>query len=197
MDEPHKTRKTLIQRVVEDHDEQSWNELVGIYRPYIYAILIDMKIPRQDAEEILQQVLIRLWKYFESYSPEKRFRHWLSRITRNCARDHFRDTMQRAERLEEVAQDVRLSYLKPIRQADVDRIAEREWELHLAGLALSRIKDQFSGRAIKVFVMSLQGVPVQEIARQLELKENSVYRLKNRVKKQLIMEIKVLREELE
>ena len=47
------------------------------------------------------------------------------------------------------------------------------------------------------FRLSLKGKAVEEIAEELDLKENSVYRLKNRVKERLIQEIRHLREELE
>jgi RNA polymerase sigma-70 factor (ECF subfamily) len=55
----------------------------------------------------------------------------------------------------------------------------------------------FSGKAIQVFQMSLDGNEVEEICCELSLSKDSVYTLKNRVKKYLIREIKKLREELE
>ena len=45
--------------------------------------------------------------------------------------------------------------------------------------------------------MSLAGVSVSKIAEKLEIKENTAYRLKNRVKSKIIEEIEQLRFELE
>ena len=62
---------------------------------------------------------------------------------------------------------------------------EREWEIHLTNMALDNIEPLFSGKAVDAFRLTLQGKSVEEIANELELKENSVYRLKNRVKEQM------------
>ena len=74
---------------------------------------------------------------------------------------------------------------------------EHEWEIHLTNLALENIAPLFTGKAVDAFRMTLAGKSVEEIAKALDLKDNSVYRLKNRVKERLILEIKHLREELE
>ena len=196
MSEQYNTRQTLIQRLKKGQSEQSWADFLRIYHPYIRAIIRNMGITGSDADDLVQQVLIRLWKHIDSYLPEKRFRTWLSCITGNCVRDHIRKSIRDSERMKDVSKSDHLAYLIPIRQADIEEIAEREWEIHLTNMALDRIRDKFSGRAIQVFMMSLKGADVREISRQMELKENSVYRLKNRVKHRLIEEIKLLREEL-
>ena len=74
---------------------------------------------------------------------------------------------------------------------------KKEWEIYITNMALERIKEQFNGNAIEVFKMSLAGIPVDEIAEKLDIKENTTYRLKNRVKSKLIDEIEKLRFELE
>ena len=73
----------------------------------------------------------------------------------------------------------------------------KEWEVYLTNLALERIKENFSGQSMEVFERSLQGQSVELIASELGLKENSVYRLKNRVKDRLISEVQQLRHDLE
>ena len=90
-----------------------------------------------------------------------------------------------------------LTYLKTIELPDIEKIAEKEWKLHLTNLALENIEPLFSGHAIEVFRLSLEGLDIKTIANQFDLQENSVYRLRNRVKERLIIEIEHLREELE
>lgn len=199
MDDQYKTRQTLIQRVKKGQDEQSWDEFLRIYRPFIYSIIHNMNISESDADDIVQQVLMRLLKYLPRLkdSPDKRFRSWLSTVTANCVKDFARERLKEAECLQEVVKDESLSYLKDIQLPEVERIAEREWGIFLTNLAMERIADVFTGAAIQVFFMSLDGVSVAEIARKMELKENSVYRLKNRVKERLALEVEQLRMELE
>lgn len=199
MEDQYKTRETLISRVQDQHDETSWEEFVHVYRRYIYAIIRSMNINEHDTEDILQQVLINLWNSLPKmdYSKINRFRSWLSTVTKNCVTDFIRKRTRDANRLERAGQDETLTYLSSIRLPDIDHIAEREWEIHLTNLALENIESLFSGKAIEVFRLTLKGLSVEQIATELDLKENSVYRLKNRVKDRLIQEIVHLRETLE
>jgi len=198
-EDQYQTRATLIQRVQNQQDEQSWEEFVRVYRRYIYAIIRSMNISEHDTEDILQQVLINLWNSLPKMDYDKinRFRSWLSTVTKNCVTDFIRKRMRDANRLEKASKDDTLTYLKAIRLPEIDDIAEREWEIHLTNLALENIESLFSGKAVEAFRLTLQGKCVEEIAEELDLKENSVYRLKNRVKERLIQEIRHLRTELE
>jgi RNA polymerase sigma-70 factor (ECF subfamily) len=198
-DDQYQTRATLIQRVQNQQDEQSWEEFVRVYRRYIYAIIRSMNISEHDTEDILQQVLINLWNNLPKmdYGKINRFRSWLSTVTKNCVTDFIRKRIREANRLEKASKDDTLTYLKSIRLPEIDNIAEREWEIHLTNMALENIGPLFSGKAVDAFRLTLEGKSVEEIANQLDLKENSVYRLKNRVKERLIQEIRHLRDELE
>ena len=62
---------------------------------------------------------------------------------------------------------------------------------------MNNIKQRFTGNAIKVFEMSLEGKPLEVICAKTELTKHSVYTLKNRVKKALILEINNLSNTLE
>ncbi|QBG46494.1 sigma-70 family RNA polymerase sigma factor [Verrucomicrobia bacterium S94] len=198
-EDQYQTRATLIQRVQNQQDEQSWEEFVRVYRRYIYAIIRSMNISEHDTEDILQQVLINLWNSLPKMEYEKinRFRSWLSTVTKNCVTDFIRKRTREANRLEKASKDDTLTYLKAIRLPEINDIAEREWEIHLTNMALENIEPLFSGKAVDAFRLTLKGKSVEEIACELGLKENSVYRLKNRVKERLIQEIRHLRNELE
>ena len=199
MDDQYKTRQTLIQRLKENQDEQSWEEFLRIYRPYVYAIIRNMGISEDDAEDLIQQVMIKVWNNIgeKDADPTRRFRNWLSTVTSNCVKNYIRKRVLDAERLEKAQQDETRSYLNSIRLPLVEQIAEREWRVHLFNLAMERVEGLFSGKAMQVFKLSLDGMDVAQIASKMELKENSVYRLKNRVKERMALEIEVLREELE
>jgi RNA polymerase sigma factor (sigma-70 family) len=199
MVDQYNTRATLIQRVQHQHDEASWEEFVRVYRRYIDAIIRSMNISEADTEDILQQVLINLWKNLPKMDYQKinRFRSWLSTVTKNCVTDFIRKRTRDANRLEKAGKDDTLTYLKTIRLPEIDAIAEREWEIHLTNLALENIEPLFSGKAVEAFRLTLKGKSVEEVSQELDIKENSVYRLKNRVKDRLIQEIMHLREELE
>ncbi len=199
MTNTYATRKTLLQRVRNQHDQQSWTELVDVYRKYVYSVIRSLNISEHDADDILQHVFLKLWEKLPDMDPEEiiRFRSLLGRITKHCTIDYVRKRSTAAEKLKQAAQDETMQYLKSIQLPEIDRIAEERWEVFLANQALENVEAQFSGQAVAVFRMSLSGLDVKEIASELGLELNSVYRLRTRVKNQLILEIQHLREELE
>jgi RNA polymerase sigma factor (sigma-70 family) len=199
MKDPYQTRQTLIERVKNQHDDISWEEFVRVYQDYIYAIIRRMGISEHDADDLLQQVLINLWKQLPEmdYDGIKRFRSVLSTVTKHRVIDFIRKRSSDAIRLEEAGKDETQVYLDRISLSEIDTIAEREWEVHLTNLAIEKVEPLFSGQAVKVFRMSLKGLSIAEISMAVGLKENSVYRLRNRVKVRLVQEIAQLRKELE
>jgi RNA polymerase sigma factor (sigma-70 family) len=199
MNDPYRTRQTLIERVKNQHDEKSWEEFVRVYRDYIYAVIRRMNISEHDADDLLQQVLLNLWKNLPSldYNQIKRFRSVLSTVTKHRVIDFIRKRSGDAKRLEKAGRDETQAYLDGISLSEVDAIAEREWEVYLTNLAIEKVEPLFSGQAVTVFRLSLKGLSIEAIAKEVGLKENSVYRLRNRVKVRLIQEIAQLREELE
>jgi RNA polymerase sigma factor (sigma-70 family) len=195
----YSTRKTLLQRVRNQHDEKSWAELVEVYRRYIYSVIRSLEVSEHDADDIIQQVFIKLWDKLPGMDPSEiiRFRSLLARITKGCTIDFIRKRSTQAEKLKEAARDETLNYLNAIQLPEIDQIAEQRWELFLSNMALDNVESQCSAKAISVFRMSLNGISAQEISDELELEISSVYRLKTRVKNQLIQEIEHLRKELE
>jgi RNA polymerase sigma-70 factor (ECF subfamily) len=83
------------------------------------------------------------------------------------------------------------------RESDLDQRIEAEWTTYVANLAMERIRGQFQGRAIEVFELGLDGVPLEEICARTGLTTASAYTLRKRVKKRLFQEIRALINDLE
>ena len=197
--EQYNTRQTLIRRVQDVHDERAWDEFVQVYKRYIYAVIRSMNISEQDADDLFQVVVIKLLDRLpkQDISQIKRFRSWLSTVTRNCVIDFVRKRTREAEQFKTAEKEDALSYLQRISVSDMDRIFEREWRIELTQIALENITPLFSERAIRVFRMSLKGASAVEIAEQVGLKENSIYGIKARVKDRLMLEVEAVRQAYE
>lgn len=199
MDNYKKTRITLLERVQNQHDDSSWEDFISVYKGFIYAIIRKMNISSSDADDLCQQVLLTLWNKLPDTEVKKikRFRSWIATITQNCVIDFIRKQKRDALRLEKVAKDESLTYLNSIRLPEIERIAEAQWKIHLTNMAMVNIRPFFTGHAMDVFELSMQGVSREDIAQKLDIQERSVYRLKNRVISRLTEEIERLRTELE
>lgn len=196
--DPYATRKTLIQRVQDRHNDEAWEELIGIYSRYVFSILISMNISEGDSDELHQQVMLKLWKRLPELDIEQlRFRNYLSTTTKNTVLNFIRARKRRIEREEKALADSTLTYLDSIRLPDIEEIAEKEWRIYLTHLALENIEPLFSKNAITVFKLSLQGMTAQQIADREGITLSTANTLKSRVKSRFMSELKQLKEELE
>jgi RNA polymerase sigma factor (sigma-70 family) len=199
MDNSDHTRITLIERVQNQQDERSWAEFVAIYHGFIYGTVRRMRISPTDAEDVVQQVLLSLWQKLPHQDVHKieRFRSWVASMTKNTVIDFIRKRTSESTRWDKAAQDETTQYLKTIRLPDIQEIAEKQWKVYISNLAMDRIAPFFSGHAIAAFRLSLDGKSTAEVAQTLNIKEQSVYQLRNRVKHRLVQEIKILKMDLE
>jgi len=199
MSDIYKTRLTLLKKIQDKDDQHAWQEFIDIYKKYIYAIIREVGIPVHDVEDILQRIMLSLWKRLPEMDAEeiRRFRSYLGKMTQNAIYEYMRQKGQRAQRLEKASNDPELGYSKSTDLPEINEIAQREWEQYLTNMALDNISQQFSGNAIEAFKLSMQGLDLDKIAEKLDVKAHSVYRLRSRVKERLIQEVKRLRSELE
>ena len=80
--------------------------------------------------------------------------------------------------------------------AEVDKIAQREWMTHIASLAWENIKGDFSDSVRETYIQISQGRKSDEIAAALGISPGSVYVYKERVQKALRKEVRRLDKEL-
>ena len=197
-DDPYATRKTLIRRVQDQHNDEAWEELIGIYSRYVYSILIRMNVSESDSDELHQLIMLNLWKRLPELDVQQlRFRNYLSTVTKNTVLNFIRSRKRRIEREEKALADSTLTYLDSIRLPEIENIAEKEWRIYLTHLALKNIEPLFSKNAIKIFKLSLKGLSAQEISTQEGISFSTVNTLKSRVKSRFKSELDQLKQELE
>ncbi|MGB6974408.1 MAG: sigma-70 family RNA polymerase sigma factor [Terracidiphilus sp.] len=73
-------------------DETGFNFLVGKYHRGMIRFLFRMVHSQAVAEELTQEVFLRVYRSRESYRAEAKFSTWLYRIATNLAVNHARDT---------------------------------------------------------------------------------------------------------
>ena len=73
-------------------DEEGFNYLVGKYHRAMNNFLYRMVHNQAVAEELAQEVFLRVYRSRESYRAEAKFTTWLFRIATNLAVNHARDT---------------------------------------------------------------------------------------------------------
>jgi RNA polymerase sigma-70 factor, ECF subfamily len=82
---------TQLMISVQRDDAASFGELLNRNRNLVVNYLSRMVVNRAVAEELAQDVFIRVYRSRRTYEPTAKFSTWLYRITTNVALNYFRD----------------------------------------------------------------------------------------------------------
>lgn len=80
---------TLIHRA-QSGDEGAFVDLIRVYYPFVYAIVIGIANNPHDAEEVVQDTFLNAYRGLEQYQDMDKFKNWLGEIARNRARSWLR-----------------------------------------------------------------------------------------------------------
>jgi RNA polymerase sigma-70 factor (ECF subfamily) len=80
----------LLMLEVKGGDTQAFSTLVLRYKDSIYSLAVKMLGDTADAEDIAQQVFIRVWHSAERYEVRSKFTTWLFTIARNLIHNESR-----------------------------------------------------------------------------------------------------------
>jgi len=86
---PHDDELKLVERA-QQGDRDAFGSLVEPWRKPLFGYIYRMVTLRQDAEDLLQEVFIRVLEDIRSYRGEARFKSWLFGIATHACLDHLR-----------------------------------------------------------------------------------------------------------
>jgi RNA polymerase sigma-70 factor (ECF subfamily) len=81
--------KILIQQYLKGN-EQSLEELVGRYLKPIYSFVYKNVGDQAAAEDVSQEVFVKIWKNLKKFDQKKNFKPWLFQIAKNTSIDYLR-----------------------------------------------------------------------------------------------------------
>lgn len=84
-----KTDEELVRAILEG-DEDSFRELVGRYQSRVVNYLNRMLRNQEEAQELAQEVFVRVYRALDRFDPKYRFSTWLFRVAQNAAIDRIR-----------------------------------------------------------------------------------------------------------
>ena len=76
-------------------DTNAFREIVDEYQAFAYAVSYRFLGNAEDAEDVVQEVFIRLWKNLKNYKPEVKLTTWLYRIIANLCLDFLKSVYGR------------------------------------------------------------------------------------------------------
>jgi RNA polymerase sigma-70 factor (ECF subfamily) len=155
-------------------DEDAFNFLAQRYHRPICHFLFRMVRNQAIAEELAQEVFLRVYRSRESYRAEARFSTWLYRIATNLAVNHARDT-KRERSVETVYLDApeEETGRRPD-VADSDPSAEqRLLSAERVKAIRARVEELPERQRMAVVLHKYQGMDYREIGQVLKLSESA------------------------
>jgi RNA polymerase sigma factor (sigma-70 family) len=195
----YQTRLTLLAKLKKTENHEAWLEFENIYRGFILSLILRMGINADDAEDISQAVLTKVWQKIEDfeYNQNKgKFHNWLAAMTRNTVKDFFRTKKNFITGRDSVEYQEQYVAIEEQVLPDIENLAREEWVLHITNLAWDNIKDDIYETKREVFKLVSQEVPNKEIASRLGISEASVRVYKAEVFEKMRTEITRLNREL-
>ncbi len=77
-------------KVAREGDLSAFEQIMRVYERRIFGYVMRHVNNREDAEDITQEVFIKLYKKFDSYDPKQTFTTWLFTIATNTIYDFLR-----------------------------------------------------------------------------------------------------------
>ena len=84
-------------------DRAAFRELVETHKKKVYFLALDMVGNPVDAEDVSQEVFLKVFRSFETFNREAKLGSWLYRITYNACIDHLRKRASTPEPMEDEA----------------------------------------------------------------------------------------------
>ncbi|HZY61452.1 MAG TPA: sigma-70 family RNA polymerase sigma factor [Edaphobacter sp.] len=159
-------------------DSHAWQQLVAVQHKRIYAICYRFTGSSTDAEDLTQEVFLKLYRNLASFDVQKgSFQTWITTLARNLLVDHFRRT-----RLDRVSDSLDASFDGEDGSPTMaDRLADHRptQEQQVAGLQLkSQIQNALKQLSPElreaVILRDLEDMDYKEIAQVLHIPEGTV-----------------------
>ncbi len=177
------TLDSAVHDVQSDGDDDiAWVRLVYRYQEQIKIWVQKLGLQLADAENVTQEVLVRLTKKIHLYDPRKGpFSTWLRRVSIHVARNYVRKQTKAATGSGDTEQMMRLQEVQDDSESYWDRLnAEADRKLLAQALALTKRK--VTPEAWNLFELAaIQKVPGAEVAAQFGVSAQSVYSARHRV----------------
>lgn len=198
------TRESLLSRLKDSSDHDSWKTFFDTYSRLIYNTALKSGLTPAEAQDAVQETVISVMKSMPKfeYDPQKgSFKSWLMQLTSWRINDQFRKRRHDAGRVHRTdaspTSTDTINSLPDPKAQKLETIWEDEWESNLWDAAVQRVKHLVHPKQYQIFdLYVLQQQSVWAVSRALKINPGQVYLAKHRVAALIKKEIERLREKL-
>jgi len=187
------TRQSLIARLNDWGDQRKWQEFFETYWHLIYSVAMRAGLHDDEAQEVVQETCISVAKNVSGYDPKAgSFKGWLLQMARWRITDQFRK--RAGHRVTRRDDDTRmtgtLDRLPESGKGAFETVWEEEWQAHVLGAALSRLKRKVDAEHYQIFdCVAVKDWTAAKTAKELGVNIAQAYLVKHRLKGMLKKEL--------
>lgn len=192
------TRRSLISRLRNRQDDDSWRDFFQTYWKLIYSFAIRSGCTDAEAEEVVQETVISLANKMPEYRYEPAecsFKGWLMHVTQWRVVDQLRKRRRAAEPLPTGGEGGEESpAFASSGASELETLWDQEWEKNLMDAAMERVKRKINAEHYQIFhLLLVKGQAPAKVASLLKINAAKVYLVKHRVAGLVQKEIQALK----
>ena len=196
MKNPLSTRYSLLSRMQNWEDQESWKDFFETYWRLIYSVATKAGLTDAEAQDVVQETVISVAKSIHNFKRDPKlgsFRGWLRHITQR----RITDQLRKRTPAERESNRTPLVDIQDTSGAGLEPIWDREWQSNIFQAAVQRLKTRVKEEHYQIFHLHvLKQLSVPAVADKLGISVRQVYLVKHRVTSMLKKEIRRLDEEL-
>lgn len=159
--------EALLLKKIKNGDIASFELLISEYQVYAYNIAYRMLGNEEDAKDVTQEALIKVYKSIHKFKENSSFSTWLYRIVMNTCKDELKKRKEATVSLDKeietndgtVSREIGDDRLNP------SRIVERKEVSHVVQEAINTLSD--ANRTV-IVLRDIQGLSYEEISKVIK-----------------------------
>lgn len=204
-EDSYPTRSSLLRRVKDTGDQQSWQEFSDIYGKLILGFALKAGLTEDEAQEVVQETMISAAKHLPGFRYDPKvcsFKTWLLNLSNWRVKDQLRKrqapsapqpSRMRDDSGDDPNRTATIERIPDPAGAELEAVWDREWQMTLRDAALAKVKAQCDLKQWQVFdLYVLKEWSVREVAKALGVSAGRVYLAKHRVSALVKKELKRL-----
>jgi RNA polymerase sigma-70 factor (ECF subfamily) len=186
-EDPIPTRYSLLSRLQNWDDQNTWKDFFDTYWRLIYSVALKSGLTEAEAQDVVQETIISVAKNIQKFKRDRQlgsFKGWL----RNLTRWRIADQLRKRTRVGREENDVAGAEFYGLDVAEIpdppgtESVWEDEWHVNLLKAALENVKHRVKEEHYQMFdFYVVKQWPVGRVARTLGVSTGQVYLAKYRV----------------
>jgi RNA polymerase sigma-70 factor (ECF subfamily) len=196
------TRASLLGRLRNWEDAESWEEFTRVYWQLIYNVARAAGLPDAEAKDVVQDTLLGVAKKIHEFKSNPglgTFRGWLLNLTRWRIADQFRSqSSAKFEHSKGPQEEPRTDTIERIPDpTNLESLWDEEWRKSILEAAMTRLSRRINPKHAQIFdLYAVRHWPCAKVARHLNVNVVQVYLVSHRVSRLLKDEVAFLQSKL-